>query len=83
MRCGGSTRLLGRPRVEHHGPIDFVLDFDQRAGIGRLVERLGDHQRDWLACIVNLVVLKRQVGLSLRAQMAPRTAGSCAACCGG
>jgi hypothetical protein len=54
------------------GQYRFIRDFDERAGMGRRVERVSDNQRDRLTCVVNSVVLKLRVGLSLRAQVAPR-----------
>ena len=50
----------------------FVRDFYERAGIGCLVKRGGNHQRNRLTRVMNLVILKRQVGLPLRVQVAPR-----------
>ena len=58
-------------RAEYHGPLGLVVDLDQRAGISRLVERLGYDQRDRLAGIMDRRVLQGQVGLPMRTQMTP------------
>ena len=63
--------VLRRLRAEHHGLPRLVFDPDQRTGVGCLIERAGDHQRNRLAGVVDLLVLKRQIGLPVRMQVAP------------
>ena len=63
--------VLRRLRTEHHRALRLVLDPNQRGGMGRLVERRGDHQRNRLAGIVDPLILKRQIRLPMRVKVAP------------
>src|SRR3989442_5402362 len=67
-RIDGLVRALP---TEHHRSSDIVLDPDQRPGMSGLIPGTGGQQGDWLARVVDLVVLKRQVGLPVRMQVAP------------
>ena len=64
MRCSLRIENGRRPR--------FVLDFHQRTGVCRLVERIREHERKRLPCIVDAIVLHGQIALAVRMQVAPR-----------
>ena len=49
----------------------IVLDVDQRPGVGGLGKRIRHDQGNRLAGVVNLIVLERQIALSVRTKVAP------------
>ena len=68
-RIERAQRGLG---VEYHGGLHLVLDRDQRTGVCRLIQRVGDYQCHRLSGIVNLIVLQHQIALAVWMQVNPR-----------
>ena len=63
--------VFNRIRPKYDGRINFVIDVHQPASVDRLVERVRYDQREWLASIVDLIVLKRQIRLPMWMQVTP------------
>ena len=64
--------MLRSLRIEYDGRLHVILDLYQRTRECCLIQRLRDHQRNRLSGIVDPIVLKRQIALSMRMQVAPR-----------
>jgi hypothetical protein len=59
----GGARVLGRGQVE--APLAGVVDLDQLRGGARLLEGLGDHQRDGLVVVLDLGAAQQLGGVEL------------------
>src|SRR5437667_1243698 len=66
-----AEQRLNRIRPKYDGRINFVIDVHQPASVDRLVERVRYDQREWLAGVVDLIVLKRQIRLPMWMQVTP------------